>query len=56
MTVQELIDELAAGVRDGQRVTYEGAWWDGNSRKSEWLEQFEVTRREESSAMKIGFV
>ena len=37
------------------RITYQCVWWDGRTRKSEWLEQFEVTRTDETQDIAIGF-
>lgn len=38
------------------KVLYEVAWWDGRTRKSEWLEEFEVEALDPGDNMKIGFV
>ncbi len=42
-------------IHDKCRVTYQCAWWDGQARMSEWLEEFEVARADESQDMTIGF-
>ncbi len=42
-------------IHDKCRVTYQCVWWDGQTRNSEWLEQFEVTRTDEAQGMTIGF-
>ncbi len=37
------------------RITYLCVWWNGRTRQAEWLEQFEVTRTDETQDMTIGF-
>jgi hypothetical protein len=33
---------LAISIYEHNRVSYQVAWWDGNTRKTDWLESFEV--------------
>ncbi len=41
---------------DGKcHITYQCVWWNGRTRNSEWLKQFEVTRTDEAEGMTIGF-
>lgn len=37
------------------RITYQVAWWDGNTRKSEWLEEDEVKSHRGEVTMRVGF-
>ena len=39
--------------RDG--ITYQLAYWDGNSRKTEWFEEFEITLLQHTKTEQIGF-
>ena len=41
-------------INDKCRVTYQCVWWDDSTRMSEWLEEFEVTRADETQDMTIG--
>jgi len=43
-------------IRDNGNVSYELSWWDGRTRKSEWLEAFEVTTDSERGSLQIGFL
>lgn len=47
---------LEVCVRDKNCISYKVSWWDGRSRKTEWLEQIEVSRVDETLGIKIGFV
>lgn len=42
-------------INDKCRVTYQCVWWDGQARNSGWLEEFEVTRADETKRMAVGF-
>ncbi len=46
VTVGEDIRATITGIAiDAKcRLTYQCVWWDGRTRKNEWLEQFEVER------------
>ena len=57
VTLADNIPATIAGIliHDKCRITYECAWWDGQTRHSEWLEEFEVTRTDESQDRTIGF-
>lgn len=46
---------LAVCLYDKNRITYQCSWWNGRSRISEWLEQHEVSRVEETAGARIGF-
>lgn len=39
----------------GQTVSYELVWWEGTSRKCEWVNEFEVGGSEEPNPLMIGF-
>ena len=59
-TTVRLSDDLTGIVTQicilGQNhVRYEVAWWDGNTRHSQWFESFEVKPAEERQPMRIGF-
>ena len=56
----ELFEKVAAVVvaiciRENSHITYQCVWWDGNNRKCEWLENFEVTPSNPKSQMSIGY-
>jgi len=36
-------------------VQYEVAWWDGNTRRAEWLHDYEVAAGRSSHRVRIGF-
>ncbi len=57
VTVGEDIRAAITGIAiDAEcRVTYQCSWWDGRTRQSEWLEQFEVQRVPGVEQMTIGF-
>lgn len=40
---------------DGYRISYKVVWWDGNTRKNEWLEECEVQAASKGDGLKIGF-
>lgn len=42
-------------IEENCRVTYRCVSWDCRTRKNEWLEEFEVTRTDETQVMTIGF-
>ena len=42
-------------IHDKCRITYECVWWDGQTRTSAYLEEFEVTRADETQGMTVGF-
>lgn len=44
----------AISIRD-KRVLYEVTWWDGRTRKVEWLEEFEVKQTCDTPRSAIGF-
>ncbi len=46
---------LETNIKEGGYVFYRVAWWDGNSRKTEWLEAHEVCRPAEKMTVSIGF-
>ena len=52
-SVEATVCEISISKHD--RVQYRCAWWDGNTRHSDWLEQHEVTANKDASAMPIGF-
>lgn len=45
----------AVAVYGNGRITYLVSWWDGKTRKSEWLESHEVREHKSSVKMSIGF-
>ncbi len=42
-------------INDKCHVTYECVWWNGQTRTSEYLEEFEVTRADETKHTTVGF-
>lgn len=42
-------------IAAGDHVRYEVAWWAGNDRKCEWLEQHEVMPSGTTGVLRIGF-
>lgn len=44
----------AVSIRD-KRILYEVTWWDGRTRKVEWLEEFEVKQTCATPRSAIGF-
>ncbi len=42
-------------INDKFRVTYQCVWWESGTRNMEWLEEFEVTRADDTQGMTIGF-
>lgn len=46
----------AVTIRRGDVVQYEVVFWDGKSRRSEWLFSTEVRIKSSEPQMKIGFV
>ena len=51
-----LIDaQVTAACIRSSRVTYECVWWDGNTRKCEWLDAVELSATEQTNIVKIGF-
>lgn len=46
---------LAISIYEHNRVSYQVAWWNGNTRNSEWLEQHEINATTKSPTMRIGF-
>jgi len=57
VTIGEKINAtvLQVCITDKCHVTYQCAWFDGNTRCCQWLEQIEVTRTEETAGQRIGF-
>ncbi len=57
VTIANDISAIITGIMIEAKVhiTYRCAWWDGRTRNSEWLEQFEVTRTDETQGVTIGF-
>jgi len=57
VTISDNIPAIITGIAIDEkcRITYRCVWWDRRTRKSEWLEQFEVTRADETQGMTIGF-
>lgn len=56
-----LADDIPARITsikidDKCRISYECVWWNGQTRNAEWLEQFEVTRTDETQRMTVGFL
>jgi hypothetical protein len=45
-----------ACVRMGRSVWYQVIWWDGSSRKAEWVEADEVSAAVRSRPLRLGFV
>jgi hypothetical protein len=39
----------------GESIQYQCSWWDGRSRRLEWLEEFEVSPSPDSKPVPIGF-
>lgn len=39
----------------GRNVSYEITWWDGRTRKSEWIDQSEVRIQEGQRLSPVGF-
>lgn len=46
---------IAIGIRSNDRVSYEISWWDGRSRKTDWIEACEIVGVDNANKMKIGF-
>lgn len=46
---------LQVNVRYNDCVSYLVVWWDGRTRKSEWMEACEVARLENTPLTTIGF-
>lgn len=47
---------LAISIYEHNRVSYQVVWWDGNTRKTDWLESFEVQpHKGEITKLCIGF-
>lgn len=47
---------LAISIYEHNRVSYQVVWWDGNTRKTDWLESFEVQpHKGEITKLRIGF-
>ena len=44
----------AACIRDLD-VTYECVWWDGRTRKSEWLPSWQIRVAQNTGALRVGF-
>ena len=42
-------------IQKNKSVQYQVSWFDGNDRKLQWLEDFEVMPFKEEDKMKIGF-
>ena len=57
VTLSDNIPARITGIAINEKchLTYRCVWWDGRTRKNEWLEQFEVTRTDETQGMTIGF-
>jgi hypothetical protein len=47
---------LEASVKGDCYVQYRVAWWDGNERKTEWVEEAEVFSCDSTAKSAIGFV
>ena len=45
---------VAVSIRGEGRVSYECVWWDGKTRRCEWLETCEVHSRD-TTRQRIGF-
>jgi hypothetical protein len=56
VTIGDEIEALVTQVciRECDHVSYQCVWWDGNNRKTQWLEECEVDAHQVSHAM-IGF-
>jgi len=46
---------VAVCLYDSERVSYQVAWWDGRSRRCEWLESCEVKPAKNSPLKTVGF-
>jgi hypothetical protein len=46
---------ITAVCMRGTRITYEVTWWDGATRRAEWMDAIEVNT-ESTSRQKIGFI
>lgn len=46
---------LQVVVRDKNLIEYQVSWWEGNSRRSEWLQEIEVERSDSTQSLQIGF-
>ena len=42
-------------IRSRNSISYKVVWWDGRTRKSEWLESFEVSTGSNVERLQIGF-
>lgn len=42
-------------IHDDNYVTYEVVWWDGRTRNTAWVEEFEIAKLEHSQSTLIGF-
>lgn len=45
----------AVMIRAGH-TSYEVAWWDGRTRKNEWLQSFELVPKSADQQVRIGFL
>jgi hypothetical protein len=46
---------IAVSIRRSS-VQYEVVWWDGMSRKTDWVQAFEISKHDDSHNTKIGFL
>lgn len=55
--IRQSIEAVITGVliSNDNHVTYECAWWDGNTRHRVWLERFEITDYYRPDQAAIGF-
>jgi hypothetical protein len=44
------------GPADNPHVAYEIAWWDGSTRHSQWVQEFEIAASANGRRMAIGFM
>ncbi len=54
LLVGRVVEVLMDGV-NVCHVQYKVVWWDGRTRRSEWLEESEVAPRTPDSTMGMGF-
>lgn len=55
--IDENIEAIITGIciKGNYHITYECTWWDGKTRKCEWLEETEIKLHDKTKLSKIGF-
>ena len=46
---------IGAAIREGGPKSYEVVWWDGASRKCEWIDPIEIEQGSAERQTRIGF-